>query len=80
MVDGETNGLIRQEKAHDEGKSESDDNAGVSAPETEVIGGDRKDLPSIFHSFRNLLPAKMTKKSPQIVVSSSINTAALNVP
>lgn len=80
MVDGETNGFVSQEEAHDEGKSEGDDDAGVGAPETEVIGGDKKDLPSIFHSFRNLLPAKMTKKSPQIVVSSSINTATLNVP
>ena len=44
MVDGKTDGLIRQEKAHDEGKSESDDNAGVGAPEMEVVGGDGEDL------------------------------------
>lgn len=80
MVDSETDGFVCQEEAHDEGQCEGNDNAGVGAPKAEVIGGDRKDLPSIFHSFRNLLPAKMAKKSPQIAASSSINTAALNVP
>lgn len=80
MVDCEADGFVCQEEAHNKGQGEGDDDAGIGAPETEVIGGDRKDWPSIFHSFRNLLPAKMTKKSPQIVVSSSINTAALNVP
>ena len=44
MVDGKTDGLIRQEKAHDEGKSESDGNAGVGTPEAEVIGGDCANL------------------------------------
>ena len=44
MVDGETDGLVCQEEAHDEGQGERDDNAGVGAPETEVVGGDGEDL------------------------------------
>lgn len=40
MVDGKTDGFVCQEKAHDEGQGEGDDDAGVGAPKAKVVGGD----------------------------------------
>ena len=44
MVDCEADGFVCQEEAHDEGQGEGNDDAGISVPETEVVGGDGKDL------------------------------------
>lgn len=44
MVDGETDGFVCQEEAHDEGQGEGDDDAGVGTPEAEVVACDGENL------------------------------------
>lgn len=80
MVDGETDGFVCQEEAHDEGKSEGDDDAGIGAPETEVIGRGGENLFYAFHNLCNLLSARMTNAASHSTVSSSRKVVPPNIP
>lgn len=44
MIDCEADGFVCQEEAHNKGQVEGDDNAGVGAPEAEVVGSDGENL------------------------------------
>lgn len=80
MVDGETDGFVCQEEAHNEGQGKCDDDAGVGTPETEVIGGDGENLFYAFHNLCNLLSARMTNAAPHSTVSSSRKAVPPNIP